>query len=607
MSDLRLKLDTTDFKELVELGRSMIPTVAPGWTDHNIHDPGIMLMELVAWIADAQIYALSRTSRGEREAFGRLLGLRLTGPQPAQGLVWPLDADADPAARAPWPAGTVLEKGARTAGDRPQAPPFFTTRRVELTTARLTKAATVFAGGTTRDWTRANTQQGATFLPFGDAPEAGTILELTLDGTLIGSPASGAPLAIGFEVVTDGDDSTGQPEGSEAPACNSVRLRVSLRDDTGPWPVTIEEDTTGGLARSGVVLLKIDPALAGRSGRFTLSIDSEGGRFLLPPRLQRIALNVMPIEQVERVNETAGPFGTDTPGQEYRLKRSGLMFPVDAQSFKVFVSAGGPVSQEWTRVEGLSSAAPNAIVYALDESRGTITFGNGINGRRPAAGAELRVPLGDVAIGTMANSGAMAEMLYRGGNRERLGNAIWGAFGRDFRSRDGKRFMVAALTPKQWHGLVAAFGVEDTIAALEKECGVSFASGDPPRFANREPLFALFQQAADGLKWAELETRLAAEGCTYERYRTAHEAATDAFLVANNPLFGPSPANPSGFEYPATRSFANIPGEARADPRPAPFLGEHTEQVLAEKLGLSAGQIGALVDRGIARLSDRDG
>ena len=58
MSDLRLNLDTIDFKELVELGRSMIPTVAPGWTDHNVHDPGIMLMELVAWVADAQVYAL---------------------------------------------------------------------------------------------------------------------------------------------------------------------------------------------------------------------------------------------------------------------------------------------------------------------------------------------------------------------------------------------------------------------------------------------------------------------------------------------------------------------------------------------------------------------
>lgn len=222
-------------------------------------------------------------------------------------------------------------------------------------------------------------------------------------------------------------------------------------------------------------------------------------------------------------------------------------------------------------------------------------------------GRELRVPLGDVAIGTMANSGAMAEMLYRGADRERLGNAIWGAFGRDFQTRDGTRFMVAALTPKQWGGLVAAFAVEDGIAALEEELGVRFASGDPPRFANRERLFELFQDAASKFSWSELEGRLAAQGCTYERYRTMHEAAHDPVLVVDNPLFGPSPANPSGFEYPATRSFANTPGDKRGEPRAAPFLGEHTEEVLAEKLGLSEGQIGDLVDRGVARLSDRTG
>lgn len=220
-------------------------------------------------------------------------------------------------------------------------------------------------------------------------------------------------------------------------------------------------------------------------------------------------------------------------------------------------------------------------------------------------GSELRVPLGDVAIGTLANSGAMAEMLYRGGNRERLGNAIWGAFGRDFRSRDGKRFMIAALTAKQWAGLVAAFRVENEIAALEAELGVRFASGDPPRFANRDRLFALFQAAADRMDWSELEARLAAEGCTYERYRTAHEAATDPVLVDQNPLFGPSPANPSGFAYPATRSFAQIPGQDRGDPKPAPYLGEHTEEVLAEKLGMSSGQIAALVDRGVTWRSDQ--
>ena len=220
-------------------------------------------------------------------------------------------------------------------------------------------------------------------------------------------------------------------------------------------------------------------------------------------------------------------------------------------------------------------------------------------------GSEVRVPLGDVAVGTFANSGSMAEMLYRGGDRERLGNAIWGAFGRDFRTRDGVRFMVAALTPKQWTGLVAAFAVEGEIAALEQELGVRFADGDTPRFVNRHRLFGVFQQAADGLDWAELSARMSAQGCTYERYRTMHEAANDPQLVTNNPLFGPSPANPSAFEYPATRSFANMPEKDVGDPLPAPYLGQHSEEVLAERLGLSSGDIGRLVDAGTVALSDQ--
>lgn len=221
-------------------------------------------------------------------------------------------------------------------------------------------------------------------------------------------------------------------------------------------------------------------------------------------------------------------------------------------------------------------------------------------------GSELRIPLGDVAIGTMANSGAMAEMLYRGSDRERLGNAIWGAFGRDFTSRDGKRFMVAALTPKQWRGLVDAFDLETEIAALESALGVCFAEGDTPRFNHRDALFELFQSHAGQHDYAELESDLSASGCTFERYRTMYEASNDPVLVTGNPLFGPSPENPSGFEYPATRSFASIVGQARGDPRPAPYLGQHSEEVLAERLGLGSGEIGKLVDAGIVGLSDKD-
>ena len=254
-----------------------------------------------------------------------------------------------------------------------------------------------------------------------------------------------------------------------------------------------------------------------------------------------------------------------------------------------------PISQPlpaWDFITGAYSAF--ALMSALHNRAAT------------GEGAEIRVPLGDVAIGTMANSGTMAEMLYRGGDRQRLGNAIWGAFGRDFCSKDGKRFMVAALTPKQWTGLVAAFNVAEPIAALETELGVDFNSGDRPRFEHRHRLFDVFQAAAEAEDYGSLAERMAAHGCTFEHYRSHYEASQDAQLVADNPLFGPSPANPSGFEYPATRSFANMPAHEVGDPAPAPFLGQHSEEILAERLGLSSGAIAKLVDAGTVALSDEN-
>jgi 2-methylfumaryl-CoA isomerase len=285
-----------------------------------------------------------------------------------------------------------------------------------------------------------------------------------------------------------------------------------------------------------------------------------------------------------------------------------------AMDFTVNAAAGYPLMcgpEEWDPGPGGHGAPPvNQVLPAWDfitGAYGAFALLAALHHRgRTGEGSEVRLPLGDVAIGTLANSGTMAEMLYRGADRERLGNAIWGAFGRDFRSGDGVRFMVAALTPKQWTGLVAAFGVEQAIAALESELGVRFADGDTPRFRHRKALFALFQSAADAMDYATLEARMTTEGCTFERYRTACEAANDPVLVAANPLFGPAPANPSGFEYPATRSFANLPGREPGDPAPAPYLGEHSEEVLAGKLGLSSGTIGKLVDAGTVALSDKD-
>ncbi len=285
--------------------------------------------------------------------------------------------------------------------------------------------------------------------------------------------------------------------------------------------------------------------------------------------------------------------------------RQAMDFTVNAASG--YPLMGGP--QDWPDAAESADPPPvNQILPAWDFITGAYSAFALVAAHHSRArtghGAELRVPLGDVAMGTVANSGAMAEMLYRGGDRERLGNAIWGAFGRDFRSRDGVRFMVAALTQKQWHGLVEAFDLAIEIATLEAELDVRFADGDVPRFEHRKPLFALFEARAAQHDYAALEARMAAAGTTYERYRTMHEAASDPALVGDNPLFAASTDNPSGFAYPAPRSMVHITGEERGDPAPAPYLGEHSEEVLADRLGLASGAIGKLVDSGTVALSD---
>jgi 2-methylfumaryl-CoA isomerase len=78
------------------------------------------------------------------------------------------------------------------------------------------------------------------------------------------------------------------------------------------------------------------------------------------------------------------------------------------------------------------------------------------------------------------------------------------------------------------------------------------------------------------------------------------DAVADPALVANNPVFGRA-VNPSGFDYPAAGSFATVPQMERQAPQPAPVNGGNSEEVLAERLGLSSGQIAALIDAGTVR------
>ena len=215
-------------------------------------------------------------------------------------------------------------------------------------------------------------------------------------------------------------------------------------------------------------------------------------------------------------------------------------------------------------------------------------------------GSEVRIPLSDVAIGTVANLGGIAEVLYSGANRPRLGNAVYGLFGRDFVTADNVRTMIVVVTPRQWANLVAALNLESAVAALEAERSVSFANDDGLRFTHRDALYPMFEVAIAARSHADLAAAFDAGGIVHSAYRTMQDAVNDPALVANNPVFGSAP-NPSGFDYPAAGSFATVPQMARQAPQSAPVNGGNSEEILAERLGLSATQIAKLIDAGTVK------
>src|SRR5512138_1353787 len=77
-------LDDRRWSELVDVGRALIPLQAPDWTDHNVHDPGITILELLAWIAETDIYRLNRVPDRHKLKFLALLGIVPRPPAPAR-------------------------------------------------------------------------------------------------------------------------------------------------------------------------------------------------------------------------------------------------------------------------------------------------------------------------------------------------------------------------------------------------------------------------------------------------------------------------------------------------------------------------------------------
>ncbi len=220
---------------------------------------------------------------------------------------------------------------------------------------------------------------------------------------------------------------------------------------------------------------------------------------------------------------------------------------------------------------------------------------------RTGAGQLAELSLKDVAAGVMGHLGIIAEVAVNGVDRPKVGNALYGAYGQDFICADGQRVMVIGLTDRQWKGLVKVLDMADAVAALQAQLELDL-SQEGHRWAARDQITALFAPWFAARTLPDIAPLFDAASLTWSVFRSfAGAVQHDPDLTPDNPMFT-ALHQPGIGTYPVPGSPVTSTAHDRTPPTPAPRLGQHSEWVLAEILGLSSGAIARLVDQKIVGL-----
>ncbi|MFC7500813.1 putative baseplate assembly protein, partial [Nocardioides sp. GCM10030258] len=230
-------LDDRRFQDLVDDAKRMVQQRCPEWTDHNVSDPGVTLIETFAFMTDELLYRLNRVPDRLYITFLDLLGVTLHPPTPAR-----VEVTAWLAAAAK--ETTVLPAGAEVATLRtPQqeAVVFATSKSLTMPPRSLAHVMTHNAGGEPerRD---DELSLGTEFRCFTEQPAYEDILYIGLDDA---APSCAIGLRMTCHLQGVGVDPTRPPLVWEA-------------WDGKAWTACdVDRDTTGGLNRPGDVILHV--------------------------------------------------------------------------------------------------------------------------------------------------------------------------------------------------------------------------------------------------------------------------------------------------------------------------------------------------------------
>jgi predicted phage baseplate assembly protein len=383
-------LDDRRFQQLVDEAKTYIQRRAPEWTDHNVSDPGVTLIETFAYLVDQLLYRLNRVPEKNHLAFLDLLGIRLFPPSAAK-------SDVDFLLSAPQPDVVLLRAGTEVAtprSDTEQAVVFATTDDLPIVPSELVRLVTAPVAGDQVDRTN-DLRAGLDVACFQARPAPGDAMLL------------GLPLAVPRCIVVVRLDSRVEGVGVDP---RQPPLVWEAWNGAAWAECETGTDSTGGLNRPGEVVLHVPAGhtpsvVAGfRAGwlRCRVTTPVPGQPFYSESPTVRDAEvftigGTATVEHAETVLDV--PLGTSegVPGQFFAVTRT----PILLDGGPPVVQVSGPDGwTDWTVVDHFGASGPADRHVLIDATRGEFAFPPAVrepdgtlrlHGAVPPKGARIRV------------------------------------------------------------------------------------------------------------------------------------------------------------------------------------------------------------------------
>jgi predicted phage baseplate assembly protein len=384
-------LDDRRFQDLVDDSKRLIARRSPEWTDHNVSDPGVTLIELFAWMTDQLIYRLNRVPDRQYVTFLDLLGVKLFPPTAARAAItfWLTAPQPDTVRIAPATQVATI----RTETD--EAVVFETIEELVIVRSSLLRIGSQVDGLTMREHDEALGKR-TRFYCFDDVPKTSDALYVGLTNAV---PSCALTLRFTCDIEGVGVDPDWPPLAWEAWGGDA-------------WAAcTLERDETGGLNRNGDVILHvprshvasvIDKQRAGwLRARVTEPVENQP-RYSASPSIGGLVaftiggtVDAVHAELVD-VDDLGSSEGS--PGQRFELRKRPVVPGDSAPLLEVSEEGGDWI--EWTMVDDFSMSGPDDPHFAIDAVAGQLALGPAVRladgtflryGATPAKGARLRL------------------------------------------------------------------------------------------------------------------------------------------------------------------------------------------------------------------------